>query len=682
VALLLNRAQTTLFVANAQSDTISEVNTATNAIKNTILLRPAGASSLPGVTPTGLALSPDEATLFATLGDMNAVAVIDPNPSAATPLKGYIPVGWYPTSVVALAGAKPGGNVLLVANGKGTNQSIDYPGASGNPNPRHVRHGPPAILHPENKYYVQSIIEGTVERFDTSDPTFSLENATTQVARNNRIGAIAKAADPITLQAHAAIKHVIYIIKENRTYDQVLGDVAGGNGEASLALFGKSVTPNQHALAGRFVLLDNFYDCGEVSGDGWNWSTSSFANESVVKNVPYKYSNRGREFDFEGQNNGLVTGGFPATGADGKPLGTLLFPSGAPAIVDVSAGPSGHIWDLAHDAGISYRNYGMFCASPSIHNLVPENYPASANLRPGGHYEGGRLNPEVHGHTDLDYRRFDLNYADSDGPLDAGSVLSMATYGQFNSKSRFAEWAREFKLMLASDKTGDNVPSLVLMRAICDHTSGDLPGAPTPAAQVADNDYAVGQIVQAVSNSPIWNSTAIFIIEDDAQDGPDHVDCHRSTCYVISPWIKAHSVDHTFYNTDSVLRTIELLLRLAPMSQYDAAATPLGNWDTAPNNNEAFDAHPAAPSIMGQVAARRIDPDDPMHALALASEKLDFSHEDAAPAQVLNDIIWKSVRGADSVMPSPRRGLIPAGPIDPDHPNAPTSARRHDDDDD
>ena len=686
VSLLLNKAQTTLFVANAQSDTISEVNTSTDTVFDTVVLRPAAAAALPGVTPTGLALSTDENTLYATLGDMNAVAVVDPNPASSTPLLGYIPVGWYPTSLVALPGANPKGNVLMVANGKGTNTSINVTDSSGNPvqgnpNPKHITELPPPAPQYEDTYYVPNIIEGTVSRFDTSDPTFSLATASTQVILNNQISAITAKANPITPQAQAGIKHVIYIIKENRTYDQVLGDIPGGNGDSTLTVFGPTVTPNLHNIAQRFVLLDNFYDCAEVSGDGWNWSTQSYANEQVIKNVPYEYSNRGRNYDYEGQNNNLPVSGFPAKGPDGNTLSPLLFPNGQPPFPDVSTNPNGYIWDLANKAGKTYRNYGMFCNNPGVRNAVPDNFPNETNLLPGGHYTGGLLDPVKNGHTDIDFRRFDTNYADSDGPSAGGHPFPLPTFGKFNANSRFAEWNREFQLMIAADATGNNVPNLMLLRLMSDHTAGYSTGKPTPTAMVADNDYAVGQVVQAVRNSPIWSSTAIFVLEDDAQDGPDHVDAHRSTCYVISPWIKANSIDHTFYNTDSVLRTMEILLGLPPMSQYDAAATPIGNWDSAPNNNAAFTATPAATSIITQLAQKDLKPGDALYELAMASAKLDFSREDAAPASVLNAIIWKSVKGVDSVPPQPRHGLIVAPPQRPGV-KAPAKAPRHDDDDD
>ena len=368
-------------------------------------------------------------------------------------------------------------------------------------------------------------------------------------------------------------------MKENRTYDQVLGDLPQGNGDPKRCIFGREVTPNQHALAERFVLLDNFYDSGDVSGDGWAWSTQAMANENVARNVPYQYSSRGRRYDFEGQNNDYPTGGFPAKNADGQPLSDdPRFKDGAKPVPDVGAAPGGHLWDLARKHNISYRNYGFF-ASDGVTSggriILPDNYPAVAGLQPGGH--------DLEGITDVDFRRFDLDYPDSDArPMlfkqtgDDVYLTGTKAIGKHRAPSRFREWKTEFDEMLAKDPTGNAVPAFMTVRFCTDHTAGMSAGKHTPRSMVADNDYAVGQLVDAISHSPIWKNTAIFIIEDDAQNGPDHVDIHRSTCYVVSPYIKAKSIDHSFQNTVSVIKTMELLLNLPPMCQFDAAAADLG----------------------------------------------------------------------------------------------------------
>ena len=642
-ALLLNRAQTRLFVANAHSDTVSVVDTAANVIRQTIQLRPQFASGLVGVTPTGLALDSNEQNLFVALSDMNAVAMVD---LSARGRKGYIPAGWYPSAVVVTPQ-----NRLLVANAKGTTLR--------NPNPTYTVY----TSSYDPNAYIQNIIEGNVSTLDVPAES-QLKQYTKQVLANNAITAhLHNPQNPlegIGLKA-GKIKHIVYIVKENRTYDQVLGDLSQGNGDPSLVLFGPDVTPNQHALAQRFVLLDNFYDCGEVSGDGWPWSTQSMAVEYVIKNLPYNYSGRGRNYDFEGQNNGYLAGGFPATDPYGNTLSDA-FPAGMPAIPDVAEAPEGHLWDRVQAAGLSYRNYGFFYSfgvNFGSVRVLPDNYPASAGIQPAGHDLGGI--------SDYDFRRYDNDYPDSDAPNlyyqqtgNPNCLYARTAYGHYNMPSRFSEWNREFQKMLANDPSGNTVPALMTVRFHHDHTQGLTPGKHSPRSEVADNDYSVGQLVDTISKSAIWNNTAIFVIEDDAQDGPDHVDAHRSTCYVISPYIKQSSIDHTFYNTDSVLKTIELLLGLSPMSQYDAIAGPILDWDTAPGNSASYTAALPSVSIISEInpSLNALNRSDPRRRLAALSSRMDFEHPDSAPARLLNEILWKSVKGAQAKMPAPKRSLI------------------------
>ncbi len=514
------------------------------------------------------------------------------------------------------------------------------------------------------------------------------------------------------------IKHVIYIVKENRTYDQVLGDLPQGNGDPARCIFGRNVTPNLHALAERFVLLDNFYDCGEVSGDGWTWSTQAQANEYVQRNVPYEYSDRSHNFDYEGTTNDYPTGGFPAIGPDGKPMSNdPRFAAGGKPIHDVAEAPGGHLWDLARKAGLSYRNYGFYVGE-GVRNangvVIPGNWPSSAGLQPGGH--------DLEGITDIDFLRFDLEYADSEAPRtfadktkDDHFLRNHRRFGKYDAPCRFWEWNREFQLMLKKDPTGAAVPAFMTVRFGDDHTVGASAGKPTPRSMVADNDYAVGQLVEAISKSPIWESTAIFIIEDDAQNGPDHVDAHRSTCYVISPWIKKGSIDHTFQNTVSVIRTMELLLGLGPMCQYDAASGAILDWDTTPGNNAAYEAAMPDEKIIGEInpglpgrKPKQVSPEQSVapdsqhqgetgHAqrdsgsdeLAAESAAMDFTHADRAPADELNRIIWKTVKGTNSEMPpTPHRPVLslPNGPAASDGKAAAKGQTTHgkprDDDDD
>jgi len=641
-ALLLDKSQSMLYVANAHSDTISVISTADNKITDTLLLRPDRLRQIAGSTPLGLALSRDENTLYVALADMNAVGVIKVNDKGVKlELKGYIPAGWYPTSVVVSGD----GSNLLVANAKGTRPR--------NPNPGYE------LSHTRRDAgYSINLILGNVSTIPIPKDA-QLRRFTDEVFANNGAGNGGPAMESHELEEiglkAGKIKHVIYIIKENRTYDQVLGDVAEGNGDASLTLFGQTITPNQHALVKRFVLLDNFYDCGEVSGDGWPWSTQGMANEYVIRNVPYQYSHRGRKVDYEGENDEYLTGGFPARGPDGVALSDVLS-NGAPAVPDVAEAPGGHIWDTAQGAKLTYRNYGFhysFGVTTNGETVVPDNYPASKGVQPGGH--------DLSGASDYDFRRFDLDYPDSEAPTNYGCSYKVPTYGKYKMPSRFSEWNREFKMMLAKDPTGEAVPNFMTVRLPHDHTQGFGAGKFAPEAEVADNDYAVGQLVEAVSKSPIWESTAIFIIEDDAQDGPDHVDCHRSSCYVVSPWIKEHSIDHRFYNTDSVLKTMELLMGLGPLSQYDAIANPILDFDTRPRNRDPYTAILPAKEIICKMNPERktVSQFDPMYDLMARSDKMDFDHPDQAPAYELNQVLWKGIKGVHSTMPEPRRTLMP-----------------------
>jgi YVTN family beta-propeller protein len=619
VALLLDKSQRHLFVANAHSDTVSIFNTVDDSLAGTLVLRPTDAEGLPGATPTSMAFSSNEKTLYVSLGDMNAVAVASIADLSRPRLEGYIPAGWYPSAVVVTREDN-----LLVANAKGTKTRNPTPG------------------------YSLNLIEGNVLRLHIPDAA-GLKADTAQVLRNNSISTLA--ARPSSIASKIGIRtgkitHVIYIIKENRTYDQVLGDEPRGNGVANMAIFGQRVTPNEHAIERRFVLFDNFFDCGSASGEGWPWSTSSMANEYVIKNLPYNYSGRGRNYDFEGQNNGYPAGGFAATDPDGK-TNSIAFPNGAPAIPDVSDIPTGHIWDAVHAAGLTYRNYGFFLTF-GVRGLIPDNYPGATGLREAGH--------DLAGHSDVDFRRFDLNYPDSDAPSIAGHDYPTKTYGKHNASSRFDEFKNEFDQMMSSSK---GVPAFMMVRLMSDHTSGMASGKPTTRSHVADNDYGVGQLVDLVSHSKIWNHTAIFVIEDDAQDGPDHVDCHRSTCYVISPYIHKASVDHSFYNTDSVLRTIEDLLGVRPLSQYDAFAPSIADFDATPTNDAPYNVIAEDSAIVNgrNADAAQLPAHSALGHLVRLSDKMDFVHPDSAPDNVLNSIVWQSVRGVGTVMPTPRHNL-------------------------
>ena len=630
--LALNKAQTYLYVANAGSDTVSVIRTADDTVVSSILLRPEQLKDVAGTsTPTGLGFSPDGRTLYVTLGDLNAIAVLSVR-GQNLGLKGYMPAGWYPSSVVA-----PTATSVLFADAKGT--------VTRYPNPGYIQWD-----FNSSPYYDEHLIQGQISLV-TGLNDEKLAQWTKLVVENNLVARAVPdhRLDAIGLKS-GNIKHVIYIAKENRTYDQVLGDVPGGNGDSSLALFGKNITPNQHALAERFVLMDNFYVNSEVSFDGWGWLTQGEANEDLIKDVPYNYSGRGRNYDVEGQNNGYNVGGFPAKNPDGQVISPVYFPNGAPPIPDVTQGPGGHIWDAVQAAKLSYHNFGFFLSTginDSKGNVImPDNYPDVLGNEPAGH--------DLDGISDWDYRRFDLDYPDSEAPLTYKCPYPETEYGKYNAPSRYSEWVRVFKEMLAKD----SVPAFMTVRLPHNHTDGPS-GAKAPVAEVADNDYGVGQLVEAISHSPIWKSTAIFVIEDDAQDGPDHVDAHRSPAFVISPWIKQSVIDHGFHNTTSVLKTMEMMLGLPPLTSYDAVANPILDWSSKPDNDAPYTAILPAKTIICQENPKleTLSASDPMRKIILESQGMDFVHPDSAPPRRLNELIWKSVKGVNSEMPAPVHSL-------------------------
>ena len=688
-ALLLNKAQTLLYIANAGSDTISVVNVVNDLlnVKATVLLRPSNVSSLPGVSPSGLALSPDEMTLYASLGDFNAVGVID---TGTNQLSGYIPVGWYPTALAAT----PDGKALMVVNGWGTkamnpNPQLDYL----NPDVLAINFGSPIPqwVGPPGPGYVLNSIPGNVSRIDLTQAIPTLAQSTAQVIRNNQnTPAMGSSANGILAGIgikSGKIKHVIYIIKENRGYDQVLGDLPRGNGDPFLTIYGREITPNQHALAERFILLDNFYNNAPVSGEGWVWCTQSMANAFTIKSIPYIYQLSLATYEinyaFEGQVNGYVTGGFPAKDQDNNCLSSISCQP-ASSIPDVAEAPGGYIWDGVKAAGLTYRNYGFFLSAGAPTNppfVIPDNYPNKPNLSPPGHIPTPL--GQVAGLSDYDYRKFDFNYPDSDAWVKYGfqaADLGLTTgtlpcpngnpstgcYASLNSPiqaqgqaqpSRFSEWNREFQEMLKQDPTGNSVPAFMMVRFMRDHTMGLNPKNGSPRAMMADNDYAVGELVQAVSNSPIWKSTVIFVIEDDAQFSDDHVDTHRSFCQVISPWIRRGTVDSRFYDTNSVLKSIELLLGLSPMSQYDHFSNPImGGWDAAPDNSAAYTAILPPQDIIGEVnpTLSAYNSRDPRLRLAVLSSKMNWKVADAAPYRILNEILWRDAKGPNAKRPKLR----------------------------
>ncbi len=555
-----------VFVANANLNTVSVVDVgkakAIETLSSAIF-----SGSPPGSTPNSVALTSDGKRLYIANADNNMLAVMDVEEPGESRSLGFIPVGWYPTSVRV----RPGSGEIIVTNGKGF---------SSRANPR----GPNPEKRGGYEEYIGSMFQGTLSRIAKPE-SGDLARYSRQVYANTPFTeeqlarAHAHEGNPIPSKPGDAspIKHVFYIIKENRTYDQVLGDLPQGNGDSSLCLFGRTVTPNQHALAEDFVLFDNFYVDAEVSADGHNWSMGAYATDYVEKSWPTLYGGRGGIYDYEGQD-----------------------PISAPAL--------GYIWDNCLRNGVSVRSYGEF-----VLNGRAETDSMTAAI------------PSLVGHVAPFFRGYDMNYSDLD---------------------RYEAWEREFEVY---DAQG-GLPQFQIIRLPNDHTQGTRRGKLTPKAYVAQNDLAVGLVIERISRSRYWKESAVFVLEDDAQNGPDHVDAHRSIAFVASPYAKRGVVDRGMYSTSGMLRTMELILGLPPMSQYDAAATPM---------HAAFTSEPDFRPFTHRKASYNLEEVNVAGAYGQQrSEQMDLSKEDAAPDIELNEIIWKSVKGADAPMPAPVRSAF------------------------
>ncbi len=567
----------TLITTNSGSDTLSVV--IGDQIR-TVVLRPAALRGLPSCTPLDVTFD-GQHTAFVALGDLNSIAVVDTN---SWTLSGYIPAGWYPSSLKYVNGN------LIVANAKGTQVR--------NPN------GKPTGPKGEWGQYGPNIIEGNVMCIKVSDALKRLPELTKQSLAANRIGE----PDDLKSFVKPRVEHVVYVIKENRTYDQVYGDIPTGNGDPSLCLFPREVTPNQHALAERFALLDNFYVCAEVSADGWNWSTAGTVNEYGARNFHNGYSGRRSGYDAEGQNQGLSVD-----------LNGLR---------DVAAPAGGYLWDLCARSGKSYRNYGFFVGEVEALGTRPDSPLTRENV------PNKRALQE---HTDTYFRQYDLAYADSDIWSEYGVDLKsqMKSYGRYGSKSRVSEWKREFDGYVANR----NLPAFSMLRLPRDHTMGTASGTFSSRAMVADNDYAIGQLVDSISHSPYWSSTVICVLEDDAQSGYDHVDCHRSGALVISPWVQKGIHYTKFGNTDSMLRTMEVLLGMPPMNGYDAVAPLLNVFDRRAHNTDVYAAIKPSREIATEINTRSA------YRSADSSKLIARYQEDSMPDIELNDILWHSIKG-------------------------------------
>ncbi len=564
--LLLGARGNRIFVTSASTDRVLAVDPARRRVIGQLLdAPPAGPGE--GSTPNALALSGDGTRLFVAEADANAVAVFDL--SAATSgvatangddlLTGRIPTGWYPTSLLAL------GDTLVVASGKGggTRPNPDGP----QPVPSRVHRGPNGVNTTLSQLNGGLMIAPLV-RVDHRE----LDRYSARVAQANGWTSPRTAA-----RGYPPFEHVIYIVKENRTYDQVLGDLTQADGDTSLVLFGRDVTPNQHALAERFGVYDRFFVNAEVSPDGHNWSMAAYTTDYLQKTVPLNYSSRGRAYEYEGARFGSHT----------------VVPDDDPA-----APARGYLWDLIQRKGLTFRNYGEF--------VVPSDADPDDVLPPG--YRGDK--PFLASHTNPSYPGFDLNIPD---------------------QRRADVWISE----LAEFTRRGAMPAFEVVRLPNDHTSGARAGSPTPQAYAADNDLALGRMIDALSHSPFWKSTVVFVLEDDAQNGPDHVDSHRSPIYIISPWVRA-GVVHRFANTTDVIRTMEEILGLDALSQFDYYGRPLRDiWSDTPDTRPWSVMTPRvdmnAKNPAGTTGARE-------------SAKLDLEIEDVAAEDPFNHIIWDAVK--------------------------------------
>ena len=564
-----------LFVANANRNSVLVIDLDAGRVSET-LVATLSADAQPGNTPNSLALAADGTTLFVSNANINAVSVWDVETPGRSRSIGFIPVGWYPTAV-RLA---HGGRRLLVANGKGVISDSNRNG----PRPGYDADAP-------TPDYIAGLFDGTVSFIDLPEedgfePQMRAWTARAYACRPPQVAEVFSAEEiagspiPSGSGSKSPITHVIYVVKENRTYDQVFGDMPEGRGDPTLCLFPEPVTPNHHALARQFVLLDNFYVESEVSADGHEWSMGAYATDFVERHWPLSYGHNARK----------------------------KFPYPSEGTFEIARPAGGYLWDRAIAAGVSFRSYGEW-----VSNGPAPDAPGTARV------------PALEGRFDPLFRGFDMEYSDL---LRADRFV--------------AELARY-------EREGD-MPRLQVVRLPNDHTSGTKPGALTPTAFMAENDLALGRVVEAVSTSRFWPTTAIFVVEDDAQNGADHIDAHRTVALVVSPWARRGAVDSSLYSTSSMLRTIELILGLEPMSQFDAAALPMIRSFTGTPDRSPYRCRPAAVPLDARNAATSWG--------AAASLAMDFSREDAADDLLLNDIVWRSVRGADSPMPPPQRAAF------------------------
>jgi len=630
-AMLLNRAENTLYVAisnaaTSKADGIAEVDLNSGSLRR--CYRTAlDSKDAPGAAPVAIALSGDEKHLYAAAASLNAVAVFETrgqgtNSTAVELPQGFVPTEWYP-SALAIAG-----NDLLIASAKGESSG-----------PNHMQAAVQTGLHPSPHPYIAMLIGGSVQRISLTEINRNLSSLTRQVEENNLLR-----MPPEKIQfagGRNPIKHVIYILKENRTYDQILGDLGVGDGDAQLTMYGADITPNQHKLALQFGVFDNFYDSGDVSANGHLWSDASATSDFIEKIWPIIYRGSERPMD---QGNSLD--------------------QDLPLMDDPG---TGFLWDNLAKHNFTYRIYGemvdsVWCrdekaaspgggtptstsaACPSAEVKPGESLPASLSNPNGGpspwpwpipRLKSIRPTKEAQrGHIDPLYADFAIDFPD---------------------QLRADEFLREFNEFVKNRGTAQELPQFIEMWLPDDHTGGTRVGKPAPRASVADNDLALGRVVDAVSHSPYWDDTAIFVVEDDAQDGADHVDAHRSIALVISkysPRPETPLVDHHFYTTVSMIHTMEELLGLPPMNLFDAHAPVMATAFSGPGSELPFlaDDKNLRRGLLYEMNSKKAPG-------AGESAKMDFSRPDAIDAQKLNAILWQDAKRSRPPYPALPRKL-------------------------
>ncbi len=638
--LVLSHDEKEFFVTLSNLDAVAVVSTVGKVLN--YLPTNATAQRVAGSQPGQLALSSDGTRLFVGDASIDAVAVFDAERAVSTPYTdpepiGFIPTDWYPSALAVV------GDDLLIATAKGE-------GTGPNKQPSKI----PADIKHHDHAYIATLLKGSVTRLNIPETIKQLPQLTQTVERDNLFH-----SDPgkITFASgQNPIEHVIYVLKENRTYDQILGDLKVGNGDPSLTMYGEDITPNEHKLALQFGVLDNFYDSGEVSGDGHLWSTAAATSDYNEKVWPIAYRGKERTYDFQGQN------------ADEYPLDREL--------PDVDDPATGFIWDNLARNHLSYRVYGEFANAVWCNERRKAANPKEGT--PSGQeakctrtelHQGDTLPPNVgdpHGgpspwpwavplfsgvkptkaalrdHFDPLFPDFNTDYPDQ---LRADEFLN--EFGAY-VKAREAKEGPDFEL-----------PAFVLLYLPDDHTGGTRPEKARPAANVADNDLALGRVVDAVSHSAYWDDTAIFVVEDDAQNGADHVDAHRSTAFVISKYSPGSAanpnVEHRFYTTVNMMHTMEMLLGLPPMNVNDAYAPVMSGLFSGDGNQPAYKA-----DFRNQRNGLIYETNRKDAPGAKISLRVDFSRPDAAGATQLNRVLWQDQKGS-APMPEPRHTVLPAG---------------------